>query len=343
MQTDVFEIELHSCDGIEIASNSPSSAVALPAGARITRGVISVADAAAANDNSGMMSWRFASGQPSTALFDGDLATPVGGDENGQHDDIVAVKLSGVCSSSSFAVYGTDRSVDDTDLRHIRVAYSLHGGPDDWACWTQSDTGSQGGTPSFASGSIDCSTYGPSHAPNGAIFNVNGPAQYVEFAFFGRTDVFEIELVACEGFTPAGFTAVVSGLDVSEQIDLDVGEQVWAYQAFTFETVPSFFEGGIFFQQRHKGVAAVRCQHAFPLPPTCLTKCEWNSRALRSRCPFPAHPRSTSLAARTETAACAPRCSRLAGRKWTARSAPAAASCPRSSGATFCAVPLILL
>ena len=41
--------------------------------------------AAAANDNSGMMSWDFSSGTDGAALFDGDLATPVGGDENGQH------------------------------------------------------------------------------------------------------------------------------------------------------------------------------------------------------------------------------------------------------------------
>ena len=89
-------------------------------------------------------------------------------------------KFISICSSSSFAVYGTDRSVDDTDLRHIRVAYSLRGGPDDWACWTQSDTGSMGGTPSFNNPSTDCSTYGPSHAPNGGVFNVPSQALYVE-------------------------------------------------------------------------------------------------------------------------------------------------------------------
>ena len=49
-----------------------------------------------------------------------------------------------------------------------------------WSCYTQSDTGSMGGTPSFNNPSTDCSTYGPSHAPNGGVFNVPSQAQYVE-------------------------------------------------------------------------------------------------------------------------------------------------------------------
>lgn len=122
---------------------------------------------------------------------------PVGGDENGQHDDIVAVRLSGVCQSSSFAVYGEDRDIPATALRHVRVAYSLDGQA--WTCYTQSNSGSEGGTPSFmafGNGDTDCSE-GPSHAPNGAIFNIPRPAQYVEFAFWGRTDIFEVELTDC--------------------------------------------------------------------------------------------------------------------------------------------------
>ena len=157
----------------------------------IIAGRISTADQA-----NGMLSWPFGSGISTPELFDRDLATPVGGDVNGQHDDIVAVQLNRVCSSSSFAVYGQDRSIMETALRHIRVAYSLDGST--WTCYTQSDTGTEGGTPPFrgqGDGDRSCSE-GPSHAPNGAVFNVPEPAQYVEFAFWGRTDVFEVELTS---------------------------------------------------------------------------------------------------------------------------------------------------
>jgi hypothetical protein len=186
----------------------------------IAAGKLSVADAAAANGNSGMMSWNFESGIDSPELFDRDLATPIGGDANGQHDDIVGVQLSRVCSTSSFAVYGQDRDVPATALRHIRVAYSVDGST--WTCYTQSDTGSMGDTPSFNNPSSDCSTYGPSHAPNGAVFNVNGPAQYVEFAFWGRTDIFEIELSSCDGVS----------LEVAPPVSIVEGQISTADQAY---------------------------------------------------------------------------------------------------------------
>ena len=48
-----------------------------------------------------------------------------GGHEDGQHDEIVAVQLSATCAISSFTVYGTDREVAETDLRHVRVGNSL--------------------------------------------------------------------------------------------------------------------------------------------------------------------------------------------------------------------------
>ena len=44
-----------------------------------------------------------------------------------RQDDIVGVQLNRPCSSSSFAVYGQDRDVPETALRHIRVAYSMDG------------------------------------------------------------------------------------------------------------------------------------------------------------------------------------------------------------------------
>ena len=187
-RTDVFEVELTSCDGTLLATTPTTT---------IVGGKISVADAAARNGNSGMMTWDWneRANIDTPELFDGDLASPVGGDANGQHDDIVAVKLSNVCAMSSFAVYGADRSVPETALRHIRVAYGLDGHT--WTCWTQSFTGEEvddggGGAGSFTAGSDDCSTYGPTHAPNGAVFNIPRPAQYVEFAFCKIGESFSI-------------------------------------------------------------------------------------------------------------------------------------------------------
>ena len=179
----MFEIALDSCDGVQLEARSTMD---------IVEGRISTADQAY-----NMLSWDFTSGDLTPQLFDGDLGTPVGGDEHGQHDDIVAVKLSGVCQSSSFAVHGEDRDYIDTPLRHVRVAYSMDGRS--WSCYTQTDSGSQGGSPPFravGAGDTECSA-GPSHAPNGAIFNVPFPAQYVEFAFWGQTDIFEVSLDSC--------------------------------------------------------------------------------------------------------------------------------------------------
>ena len=70
--------------------------------------------------------------QPAPKIVDGIECAPVGGDENAQHDDIVAVKLTQPCATFSFAVYGQDRDVHKTDLRHVRVAYSMDGKA--WTC-----------------------------------------------------------------------------------------------------------------------------------------------------------------------------------------------------------------
>ena len=111
------------------------------------------------------------------------------------HDETVAVKLSGVCSASSFAVFGADRTVAETDLRHVRVSYSLDG--TSWTCYTQSDDATQGGTPSMATASDNCDE-GPSHGASGSVYNIAAPAQYVSFAFWGWTDVYEIQLKSCD-------------------------------------------------------------------------------------------------------------------------------------------------
>ena len=44
-----------------------------------------------------------------------------------QHDEVIASQVNQVCDSSAWTVYGRDRSISATDLRHIRVAYSMDG------------------------------------------------------------------------------------------------------------------------------------------------------------------------------------------------------------------------
>ena len=122
-----------------------------------------------------------------------------------QHDEVISSQLSGTCDTSSWKVYG--RNVGDeskpvnqrTDLRHIRVAYSMDG--TSWECYTQSDTPTQGGTASLASASTNCNE-GPSHAASGAVFNINAPAKFVSMAFWGLTEIWEIELIDCGGEAP---------------------------------------------------------------------------------------------------------------------------------------------
>jgi hypothetical protein len=166
-----------------------------------------------------MLTWDFTSGTPSAELFDGDTETPIGGDQDNQHDEIVAVQLSMTCDTSKFKIYGRDRDVPNTDLRHVRGAYSNDG--QSWTCYTQSDAETQGGTPSLSDASTNCNE-GPSHAPSGAEFSINGAASYVEFAFWGRTDVFEVELTEC---TVGG---VVLGLEESGGGEATVTAVEWS-------------------------------------------------------------------------------------------------------------------
>ena len=142
---------------------------------------VTIAEGRLSQDNMAytMLTWDFASGSDSPMLMDGDTSTIIGGDANAQHDEIVAVRLSGTCDTSSFRVYGRDRDEPDTDLRHIRVAYSTDGSS--WTCYTQSDDATQGGTPGMSDASTMCNE-GPSHAASGNEFNVDAPASYVEFA-----------------------------------------------------------------------------------------------------------------------------------------------------------------
>jgi hypothetical protein len=45
---------------------------------------------------------------------------------------------------------------------------------------------------------------GPSHAASGSIFNIAAPAQFVSFAFWGWTDVYEVQLESCDPGGNAG-------------------------------------------------------------------------------------------------------------------------------------------
>lgn len=87
---------------------------------------VTILSAKLSTDNAagGMLSWNFEAGQDAPAVIDG-VREPIGGHEDGQHDEIVAVQLSATCAISSFTVYGTDREVAETDLRHVRVGNSL--------------------------------------------------------------------------------------------------------------------------------------------------------------------------------------------------------------------------
>ena len=87
---------------------------------------VTILSAKLSTDNAagGMLSWSFEAGQDAPAVIDG-VREPIGGDEDGQHDEIVAVQLSATCAISSFTIYGTDREVAETDLRHVRVGNSL--------------------------------------------------------------------------------------------------------------------------------------------------------------------------------------------------------------------------
>ena len=126
------------------------------------------------------------------------------------------MKLSSTCDTSSFAIYGADRTVVDTDLRHIRVAYSLD--ESTWTCYSQSDDASQGGTPSFAIASDNCDE-GLSHAASGSVFNIAARAQYVSFAFWGWTDVYEVELASCNGGGGSGGVQMCDGSNITPVAD----------------------------------------------------------------------------------------------------------------------------
>jgi hypothetical protein len=194
-RTDVFEVELVSCDSASVPHPPLTPVQPRARGERVVEARVSVSNAA--ND---MLShaWADATNLAAPQVFDGikcQAADEGHADESSMHDDIVAVKLSAVCGSSSFAVFGRDQEAADTDIRHVRVAYSLDGSS--WSCYVQSTTPSVGGTPSFTNPSHSCGE-GPSHAQSGAVFNIPFPAQYVEFAVWGQTEIFEVELMTCD-------------------------------------------------------------------------------------------------------------------------------------------------
>ena len=79
----------------------------------------------------------------SPRVFNGLKCEPIYVHPEGQHDEVVVVKLSGPCFDASFAIYGSDRDEPTTDLRHIRAAWSMDGRT--WTCDVQSDDPPDGG------------------------------------------------------------------------------------------------------------------------------------------------------------------------------------------------------
>ena len=152
-----------------------------------------IAEVRVSSDNSApqMLTWSFASGTPEPAVFDGDLDTVIGdwnGGEGVMHDEVLAMRLQTTCPTSAFAVYGRDRDVVETDLRHVRVAYSMDGSS--WTCFTQ------GACCGLETPQTTCSE-GSIHASSGTVFTVPFPANFVEFAFWGQTLITEVQLVCC--------------------------------------------------------------------------------------------------------------------------------------------------
>jgi hypothetical protein len=198
--------------------------------------------------------WQYSSALVDTKIFDGDESTPISGDENGQHDEITAVKLTSVCQSSSIRVWGRDRDVPSTDLRHIRVAYSMDG--NSWSCYTKGDCCG------MTTSSNQCN-YGSVHGNNGMKFDIDSPAQYIAVATWGRTNIFEIELVSCTGssappsppvFTdmrlPVGapqLTVSLAGTSTNaDSIVANLGVLVWKDQpTYTFQSLPAVMVGSI--------------------------------------------------------------------------------------------------
>ena len=104
-----------------------------------------------------------------------------------QHDEVIASQLNDICDTSKWTVYGEDRSIPSTDLRHIRVAYSMDG--ESWTCYTQSEGW-------FDTPRTDCSVSSISPT-SGVVLNFPSPAKYLMFGFAGNTHLWEVELRSC--------------------------------------------------------------------------------------------------------------------------------------------------
>jgi poly(3-hydroxybutyrate) depolymerase len=153
-----------------------------------------------------LLTWRFAEGASTPAVFDGDRTTFIGGGRSSQNQKIVAIRLRRPCLAASIAVYGLDdtRSCRQSanvgtaacGLRGIRAAHAMfpYG---DWRCFAQSDMVAAFATPATGS----CSR-GGADAPSGTVFNFFVEAKYFSFAFWGATGVQEIELVSCSEPAP---------------------------------------------------------------------------------------------------------------------------------------------
>eukprot|EP01046_Picozoa_sp_COSAG06_P086460 COSAG06_NODE_33059_length_496_cov_0.516373_1_plen_115_part_01 len=113
-----------------------------------------------------MLSWDFSTAQPCDDLIDGDR----GGSGVGGVDLIVGVRLTQRCAASAFAVYGTG------ELRGVRVAYGVGGTT--WSCWVRTDG-------NIAQNAVCSEGTSSAAAPSGSIFNIDGEAEFVQFAVWG--------------------------------------------------------------------------------------------------------------------------------------------------------------
>ena len=155
-------------------------------------------------------------------LFDGDLKSHIGGDKNGQHDELTVVKLNEVCKNGAkFNVYGRDRNVPNTDLRHIRTGYSLDG--KSWKCYTKGDCCG------MTKASEQCK-WGSQHGNNGMTFSVPGPMQYFMVGTWGRTEIWEIQFVAClSKALPKVPTQIIQGR-LTEGLNMPALPATWSFE-----------------------------------------------------------------------------------------------------------------
>merc|ERR1712070_83499 len=105
-------------------------------------------------------SFRWSKATSTPQVIDGSKSTYVNA-----KDQTTAVKLAQPCTGTvTFKVFGNDKSVPSTDLRHIRAGFSSDG--EAWKCSTTGDCCG------FEKTSTGCG-FGPLHGKSGMQFTVS--------------------------------------------------------------------------------------------------------------------------------------------------------------------------